>query len=376
MKILLDDGMQISRGTGIGKYSASLYSAFCRRSDVEIELFDIEKFSQEDHISRVDYLRAINSSEFARFADQFDLVIFTNYVMPYRKLRAKVVVVVHDLVAFDYPETLPLAYCIYNRVSIKHAMKNADYVCTVSQTMAERICSKFRRVKAKVVFAWPGLVGNIKPIDGVATFDDSELANVVGDQFFLFVSTVEKRKNVEQVIRAFAALKASCFAAGDYKLVIVGRPGYGYSNIVALVRDLDMEDSIVFTGYVSDNDCNLLYNRAQAFVFPSSYEGFGFAQLECMACHLPIILSDIPVNREISRGYGLFFDLSSDDSLMRQMKKVVDGEIDIKRMQALADSYLADFSWDHLSALIINEVMGFEDCSKCTRVDPGDDTGQ
>lgn len=349
MKILLDDGMQINKGTGIGKYSESLFFALKESEYVDVELLDAPKRLGLEEISRALYLKYINSIDFLNLTNEFDLVIFTNYVMPMRKLGCTTAVVVHDLVAFDLPDTLPLAYCIYNRLAIKHAMRNSDYVFTVSNDMALRMSKRFKNTHAGIIAAWPGLVGNIHPVDSCENYEDEHLGSQVGNKFFLFVSTVEKRKNVEQVIRAFAKLIKTEAMAADYKLVLAGRPGFGYSDILTLTRSYDISDRVVFTGYVSNSDCNLLYNNANAFVFPTSYEGFGFAQLECMACHTPIILSDIPVNREISRDYGIYFDLTSDDSLVEQMKKVVTGEIDYSHLSALADEYLQDFSWDELA---------------------------
>lgn len=356
MKILLDDGMQIAKGTGIGRYSESLFDALSLIEHVQAELLNVAKRLGLREINRAQYLNYINSTEFVEYANEFDLVIFTNYVMPIRRLQVKTVVVVHDLVAFDLPATLPFVYCLYNRLAIRYAMSNANYVFTVSNDMANRISQRFRNAKANVIPAWPGVVGNIGHIASGQEYEDEDLAAQVGEKFFLFVSTVEKRKNVEQVIRAFAKLISSEDMAVHYKLVLAGRPGFGYEDIVSLANACGINDHVVFAGYVSNNDCNLLYNHAEAFVFPTSYEGFGFAQLECMACHTPIILSDIPVNREISRDYGMFFDLTSDESLVMQMKRVVSGAIDRPRLSKLADEYLRDFSWETLARQYVESV--------------------
>lgn len=144
--------------------------------------------------------------------------------------------------------------------------------------------------------------------------------------------------------------------AKDYKMVFAGRLGYGGEKFIAEARKSNYGNDILFTGYVSDSDLNRLYNEASAFVFPTVYEGFGFAQIECMSVGLPIILSDIPINREISRDYGLFFDLKDEDSLIRRMVDVVNGDVDRNRLSEIAERYLPDFNWDAIAEQYMNLI--------------------
>ena len=91
-----------------------------------------------------------------------------------------------------------------------------------------------------------------------------------------------------------------------------------------------------------------LYKEASAYIFPSVYEGFGSTQLECMVNHLPLILSKIPTNVEVSKEYGLFFDLDDRQGLKEQMKKIVDGEYDYQEKNKIADDICKKYSWKSL----------------------------
>lgn len=354
MRILLDDGMQIAKGTGIGKYSENLLIALRNFPGVEVEHFDAAAFLGEQKISRLKYLKCINSRSFVNFAEKFDVCIFTNYVIPIRRLHVKTIAVVHDLVAFDMPETLPPVYRIYNRAAIRLALMKADLIITVSKTMASEIKKRFPNNASKVSFAWPGVVSNIHREKERTEYDDPALAELAQHPFFLFVSTIERRKNVEFVIEAFAELHENCKEARSYMLVLAGRPGYGFERIKRTARNLGVENYVLFTGYVSNGDCNRLYNSAAAFVFPTSYEGFGFAQLECMECGLPILLSDIPVNREISRSYGIYFSLESTEELVSGMLSIVGNEVDRDFLTGISEEYLKDFSWAETARIILD----------------------
>lgn len=347
MKILIDDGMQIQVGTGIGKYSLCLYEALKSNSNIEIKLIDYKKSNKCRVIERVRYLKYINSKAFSEIANKNDMVHFTNYAMPFtHKINSKIAVTIHDLVAYMYPDTLPRFYRYFNQYMIKNSLKKADIIFTVSHSVRKEIEKYFPEYVHKVKVTWLGLHKGIRPMEKYPPYNKKELANIDNYPFFLFVSTVEKRKNVGMVLEAFIKLKANVAEAREYKLVIVGRPGYGYNNFVKKVKSSGFENDIIFSGYISDADCNKLYNHAIAYIFPTLYEGFGFSQIECMRCHLPIILSDIPTNREISKEYGEFFDLNNLESLVEKMKLFVYKKYDYNYKNNLADRYIVDFDWN------------------------------
>lgn len=358
IRILMDDGNQIKLGTGIGKYSLYLFKAI-KRAGVDITLTDQAQDNNGSRFrQRIDYIRKINSRGYKKYLEEnFDAVLYTNYAIPFTESkRVKYVGVIADMVAFLYPETLPTFYRIYNQIMIRNTIKKADLVVTISKSVRDEILEKFPKAKERLVYTWLGLYDGIRPLLEYAPYENEKLQKIDDSPYFLFVSTVEKRKNVGMVIDAFFSLKRSNPGAQDYKLVIVGRPGYGYDEYVEKVNSSQYKADVIFSGFTSDADCNRLYNHAKAFVFPTIYEGFGFAQIECMKCHLPIILSDIPTNREISRNYGLFFDLGDISTLVQQMTVIVNGEYDYDRYNALADEYIREFDWDRIARQYIDYI--------------------
>ena len=138
---------------------------------------------------------------------------------------------------------------------------------------------------------------------------------------------------------------------------MAGRPGFGFDDIEKAAGETGLGSDVVFTGYVSDNDCANLYRDARALVFPSMYEGFGSIQNECMSMGLPIVLSDIPTNREVSRDYGVYFDLGDVDGLARALGEASDLR-GSERLSSLADRYLGEFSWECVAELYLGVVRG------------------
>lgn len=359
MRILLDDGMQIALGTGIGRYSQYLYEALAARDDVEIDLTPWQASSESRKANRIAYLKYINSNDFQKLAETYDAVIFTNYAIPYRKLPCKVMGCIPDMVSYLYPETLPLPYRVYNRAMIRNTVRRSDIVMTISRSVRDEIVERYPECEAKVTYAWLGVYEGIHRDDNPPPYENEQLSRLVPGKYFLFVSTIEKRKNVGFVLDAFLKTKQTMVSAKEYKIVFAGKLGFGGEEYVEAARNSDFADDIVFAGYVSDSDLNRLYNEASALIFPTVYEGFGFAQIECISARLPIILSNIPTNREISRDYGLYFELSDIHTLVDAMDEILEGKVNLDVLNTLAEQYLQDFSWSKTADYYVSTI------SKC-----------
>lgn len=361
MRIFIDDGMQVRVGTGIGKYSDYLFRSL--KESGLCEKVDISSYAPEHKTkkaARFAYIKHINSKAYGKLCDEYDIVHYTNYLMPFRKREGtKYVVTIHDLASFLHPESLPAMYKVYSRFAIRHAMRNADTILTVSNAAKEEITDMWPQYASKVKVAYPGLYSEYEAEDADAPYQ-LDVLNELGDKkFFLFVGTVETRKNLGIVIDAFIQLKESM--PNDYKLVLAGRPGYGFDAYQEKIEASACQSDIICTGYISSEDVGKLYRQAAAYIFPSVYEGFGSTQLECMVNHLPLILSDIPTNREVSQEYGLFFQLDSVDSLFENMRVITSGEIDTDELNRIADSICAKFSWKNL---IFDYVEAYRNCVK------------
>ena len=346
MKILIDDCMRIALGTGIGLYSK--YLAQSLDGIVDVELVDFKSPIRNRIISRFLYLLYINSPWFIHRCSKYDCVHFTGQFLPFFKAKTtKFIVTIHDVVAFKHPETMSALASAISRMKIKMMMKKADTVLTVSHYVKEEMAELFPQYEYKVNVIYPGHYSQIGRIDGDILFED-RLTCLNNHPFFLFVGTIEKRKNVGIIIEAFIKFKRKYPSLCDFKLILAGRDGFGFESLHKLAIDSPYYEDIIFTGYVSNETVNKLYNKSCAYIFPSVYEGFGSTQLECMACKTPIILSDIPTNREISGKYGLFFSLNDIDSLVTQMHKVAIGEYNHEDHSILAEKYMKNFDWKTL----------------------------
>lgn len=350
MRILIDDGMQIRQGTGIGKYSENLYQSLSENDGLQVEKGIYEPSYGSSSYERLKYMLYINSRSYRNLIKKFNIVHYTNYAMPFFKVkRIKYVVTIHDLVSYIYPKTLPSSYRLYSRFIIRHSFKYADKIITVSNSVKDEMKQIFPQYAEKVEVIYPGINKEIenKCID--IGYHNVLLEKISNTSYFLFVGTIEERKNIKIVIDAFITLKETTHEANDYKLLLAGKPGYGFDKILEQINSSPCKEDIIITGYLVDTDCKCLYMSAKAFVFPSIYEGFGSPQIECMYMSIPTILSDIKTNREISKGYGIYFDLKDVNSLTKAMASILEGKYDYTLHESLAKSYLQNFSWKKIA---------------------------
>ena len=186
--------------------------------------------------------------------------------------------------------------------------------------------------------------------------DDAQKAAVkaklnLTKEFILFAGSIEPRKNLATLIKAYNLLPSDL--QDKFDLVIVGAKGWENSQIHELINQ---NENIKFAGFVTDEELAALYSSAGVFAYPSVYEGFGIPPLEAMACGCAVVLSDIEVFREIYGEDAVYFDALNEASLKEKLQILLTDE---KMRENFARSGLRrckDFSWAK-SAKAHNELF-------------------
>lgn len=211
------------------------------------------------------------------------------------------VVTVYDLSFIHEPQRLPASRRLYLRWLTALTCRRARRVIGISQSTARDVSATFGIAPERVDVAAPGVdLARFRPLPS-AEIEAFRAAKKLPLRFWLFIGTLEPRKNLVTLIEAYAALPVSA----RLPLVIAGGKGWGYAPIFEAIERHGLGEAIQFPGFVGHDELALWYNCAELFIYPSVFEGFGLPVLEAMACGVPVIMSDASSLPEIGAGVGL-----------------------------------------------------------------------
>jgi alpha-1,3-rhamnosyl/mannosyltransferase len=235
--------------------------------------------------------------------DRVDVYWGTNFVLPIGlSHRIPAVVTVYDLVPFFFPSTMEFRNLVKLRLLMRASLKRARHVVTISEAVRQDLHRVFGVALDRISVVPPGVGTQFGLQPGGAKSPTSTPG--LDGPYLLAVGTIEPRKNLPTLIRAYSALPAAF--RRRYPLAVVGAAGWKNAAIHALAEPLVHEGTVRFLGYVPEDELPWLYRGAMMLLFPSWYEGFGMPVIEAMACGTPVVASDIPVLRETGGDAAMF----------------------------------------------------------------------
>jgi glycosyltransferase involved in cell wall biosynthesis len=233
-----------------------------------------------------------------------------------------VVVSIHDLSFEHLPQTFNRRSRTQLRLTVRHSARRATKILTLSEHTRRDVIDTYGIDPQKVTaipLAAPAHFGPVK--------HDKELQRVrhiygIEEDYVLSVGSIQPRKNLVRLIKAYAALRGAKSSNRCPKLVIVGKCAWLYDETLRALEETGVRDSVVLTGYVPESDLPALYSGALCFVYPSYFEGFGLPPLEAMKCGAPVIVGNATSLPEVVGDAALKvdpFDVSAIAAAMDQL---------------------------------------------------------
>ncbi|MCR4665895.1 MAG: glycosyltransferase family 4 protein [Desulfovibrio sp.] len=253
----------------------------------------------------------------------FDLYFEPNTILLEDISARRRILTIHDFSCFLHPEWHPKERVRYLETHFEKSTAQADHIITVSKAVKKEAVSEFSLDESRIT-AIPNGVDN-------AFFHPrpkAELEAILSpyglpETFILFTGTIEPRKNIPTLIKAYLSLppkiRKSC------PLVLAGAGGWNNRDILRLIRE--HKGAVRFLGYVPRRVLAALYAKARIFVYPSFYEGFGLPVLEAMACGCPTLTADGAALREAAGGAALHCDPCSADSVRDGMLRILNDPV-------------------------------------------------
>ncbi len=169
--------------------------------------------------------------------------------------------------------------------------------------------------------------------------------------YILYTARIEHPgKNHARLLEAMHSMRARYGIGSEYQLVLAGSRWSGAEVVERRVEELGLGDSVLFTGFVPDEDMPALYGCAELFVFPSLYEGFGFPVLEAMACGTPVACSRVSSLPEICDGAAAFFDPADPEDIAATIAGLLLSKGRLRRMARQGLRHAASFTWNECAA--------------------------
>jgi glycosyltransferase involved in cell wall biosynthesis len=266
-----------------------------------------------------------------------DLVHATNpSAVPPARPAQRLVVTVHDLAFEHFPEAFPGRWRWLYRAGVRAAAHRADAILVPSTATATDLAARSDVDPSRVV------VTPLAPSTHVGTIDPAETLEQLGVRrpYALFVGTLEPRKNVARLIRAFRRVAPDL----PHTLVLAGPPGWKVQGIVAEMAD--PAGRIAHTGVVSPEQLDALYRAADAFCYPSLYEGFGLPVLEAMQRGTPVVASTTPALAEVAGDAALLVDPTHEEAIAEALRRLLTDRALADDLRRKGRERAAEFSWD------------------------------
>lgn len=258
----------------------------------------------------------------------------TGFVLPLLSTKP-MVLSVHDLTFQLFPDVHEWVKRYYFPAVIKASVRKAQAVIAVSESTREDL---HRLVPASVGKTTVTLLA-ARSLEGHELPARAATASV--DDYFLFIGTVEPRKNLGRLVTAWRSVDG--VVRGGTKLLVVGAVGW---MVDELVERLGTTDSISFLGHIEDAELSKLLRNAKAFVYPSLYEGFGLPVVEAMSAGVPVLTSDIGATREVAAGAAILVDPSNEDDIRSGLERLLtDADLRLT-LGRLGRARSAGFSWE------------------------------
>jgi glycosyltransferase involved in cell wall biosynthesis len=250
------------------------------------------------------------------------------------------VVTIFDLSFLRYPERLGRARRLYLSWATRISVRRARRVIAISESGKREISALLGVSESRIDVAVPGVSERFRPFDrsGIETF---RRAHSLPDRFILYLGTIEPRKNLDTLLRAYASLPQR----REVKLVLAGGQGWQTEQIFALMEQLSLKGDVLLPGFIPGDELPHWYNAAEVFAYPSLYEGFGIPVLEAMACGVPVVASDTTSLPEAVGLAGVLVPATSVEAWSDALASLLDHEVERADLAHRGQAHARNFTW-------------------------------
>jgi glycosyltransferase involved in cell wall biosynthesis len=356
VRVLIDVSAVPARPVGAGVYTIGIASGMSKRREIELHLLtrrgdadrwqelapaaELHPLTPNRRPARLLWEQAAGPRAAHKLRP--DVWHGPHYTMPLRS-TVPTVVAMHDLTFFDHPEWHERSKVFYFRRMIGAVARRADVIITGSNHAADGLRDRFR-LHGEIVVAYHGVDhARFAPTDDDSSDWIALAKHGVTRPYIAFASTIEPRKDVPTLVRAFARVAA---AHPDLQLVLAGGDGWGVAEARAAIAASGVATRILRPGYIDDATLAALFRRAEVIAYPSLVEGFGMPALEALASGTPLVTTSGSSLEEVVGDAALLVPPADADALARALATVLDDPVLAARLRAAGPARASTFTWE------------------------------
>lgn len=275
-----------------------------------------------------------------------DIYHFFNFVIP-DKINGKIIITIHDTIHKVMPENINFDIEEFEK-QIKKSLEKSNVIVTVSNSAKEDIIKYYgKKYENKIKIVEPGVDLDKYKQEFSAKYTKEILYKLgikENDEFMFTIGTLQKRKNILNIIKAFNKYKEN---NSKLKLIIAGNPGDNYQEIINEYNNSKYKNDIKILNYISEEEKIILYRNTKIFIFPSLYEGFGMPIVEAMATGVPVITSNISSMPEVLGDAGILVNPYFIEEISKAIEKYDTNEK--LRKESVEKGYIQcqKFTWEN-----------------------------
>ena len=372
MRIGLDGKVLTLRAGGIGRYSINLTRALLaaaaeHRPDLEFVIFTGPRTSRavmeelggacdECHLgAKSSLLRSVALIPVALRRQRIDLFHGIDHVgIPLAGKTGKYVVTIHDVIPLILPQTFTSRHRAVVRLALARVRRQADRIIVPSHAVKRDVVRHLGLSEDLVTVTHHGCEPRFHPAADPASLRAVTARYGLPSRYVLAVGTLEPRKNLTTLLKAFARLRRAGEVDPALRLVLAGARGWLDEPIFRTVRSLGLDVVVHFPGFIDDDDLPDLYRGAELFVFPSLYEGFGLPPLEAMACGVPVVTSNTSSMPEVTGGAAMLVAPLDVDGMAAVIARVLHDDGLRERLRHAGIARARQFSWETAARQVLD----------------------
>ena len=300
--------------------------------------------------------------------ERIDVVLGAKHSIPLMPFAPRVFVL-HGADWIVFPDNYHASDRLYHRAALPLYLKSAARVITTSRDSARRVLDYMPEVAPKLSVVHHGVAEGFAPVADQARREAVRARHGLPERFLLYVGQVYPQKNVAGILRALALLRDRI----PHPLVMAGQPSHKAERDMRLVERLGLGDRVRIVGWVADEDLPVLYSLADAFVFPSLYEGFGIPLLEAMACGCPVVTSTGGSCAEVVGEAGLCVDPTDPAAIANAVERVVTDRKLAAELRRHGLVRARHFSWERTARATLSVLAAAAGRSHARKAEAGCD---